>query len=160
MLDFLLFVNGIGKIMQPRVDMVALSVDSTAHQLLEAATQTKYSRLPIYRDDIDHIVGVVFAKDLLDIVVQSQLKEIESVNAVGPEVKESVWQRIKASELMEATYFIPETMTTWDALQEMRRRRLHLAVVVDEYGGTAGIVTLEDILEEVVGQKIPICCLQ
>jgi CBS domain containing-hemolysin-like protein len=54
--------------------------------------------------------------------------------------------------MMEKTYFIPETMSTWDALQEMRKRRLHMAIVVDEYGGTAGLVTLEDLLEEVVGE--------
>lgn len=160
-------------IMQPRVDVVALPVDATARQILETAAATKYSRIPIYREDIDHVVGVVFAKDLLDLVTfnksspqalldflqpnRTNMNEssagadganssTQSISIVDP------WQDVTALQLMEETYFIPETMSSWVALQEMRKRRLHLAVVVDEYGGTAGLVTMEDILEEVVGE--------
>ena len=68
-----------------------------------------------------------------------------------PQMQEQ-WANLTAADFLEPTYFIPETMSCWAALQEMRRRRLHLAVVVDEYGGTAGLVTLEDLLEEVVGE--------
>jgi putative hemolysin len=157
-------------IMQPRVDMVAVPVDATAQQILEIAAVTKYSRIPIFREDIDHIVGVVFAKDLLDLVYYPQqyqgskgsspshnqtaiLKDRRDISGLLQLNNASkLWNEVSALDIMEDTYFIPETMSTWNALQEMRKRRVHLAVVVDEYGGTAGLVTLEDILEEVVGE--------
>lgn len=150
-------------IMQPRVDVVAVPVDATAQQILEIAAVTKYSRIPIFREDIDHIVGVVFAKDLLDLVYYPQLQGGGNQTAILKDRKDisgllkmnntrKLWNDVTALDIMEDTYFIPETMSTWNALQEMRKRRVHLAVVVDEYGGTAGLVTLEDILEEVVGE--------
>lgn len=132
----------VGKIMVPRVEIVAVSEDSTARQILKVAANTKYSRLPVYRDDIDHIIGVLFSKDLLEIDNDEENNKVAN----------NRWETITAKDLMEETYFIPETMSTWHALHEMRKRRIHLSVVVDEYGGTAGIVSLEDILEEVVGE--------
>lgn len=140
------------KIMQPRVDIVAVPEDATATEILKCTATTKYSRLPVYRGDVDNIIGVVFSKDLLDYMSLPR----ENVNKddlikYRPQMIDS-WSELNASQLMKPTYFIPETMTTWNALQEMRRRRLHMAIVVDEYGGTSGLVTFEDILEEVVGE--------
>ena len=146
--------NEVSKIMQPRVDMVALPESASSTEILNLAIKTKYSRIPIFRGDIDNIVGVVFTKDLLDFMDlpndDSNLSS-KDLTKFRPQMKDE-WSQTNATQLMKPTYFIPETMNTWNALQEMRRRRLHLAVVVDEYGGTAGLVTFEDILEEVVGE--------
>ena len=144
--------NEVSKIMQPRVDMVALPESASATEILNLAISSKYSRIPIFRGDIDNIVGVVFTKDLLDFMnLPNDDPPTKDLIKFRPQMKEE-WTQTNATQLMKPTYFIPETMNTWNALQEMRRRRLHLAVVVDEYGGTAGLVTFEDILEEVVGE--------
>ena len=143
--------NEVSKIMQPRVDMIALPESASATEILNLAISTKYSRIPIFRGDIDNIVGVVFTKDLLDFMNIPNDAFTRDLIKFRPQMKEE-WTETNATQLMKPTYFIPETMNTWNALQEMRRRRLHLAIVVDEYGGTAGLVTFEDILEEVVGE--------
>jgi len=148
--------NEVSKIMQPRVAIVALPESASATEILKVAISTKYSRIPIFRGDVDNIVGVVFTKDLLDFMnpLPSDQGSDDSkleLSKFRPQMIES-WTQTNATQLMKPTYFIPETMNTWNALQEMRRRRLHLAIVVDEYGGTAGLVTFEDILEEVVGE--------
>lgn len=130
----------VGRIMRPRVEILAVSEALTAGELLQKAVAARYSRIPVFRGDIDHIVGLLFAKDLLDYVT------------VEGEARQEDWQAITARQLMAPVFFIPETMSCWDALQEMKRRRVHMAIVVDEYGGTAGLVTFEDILEEVVGE--------
>lgn len=136
----------VGRIMQPRVEVLALPESSTARELLKVAVETKYSRIPVYRGGIDDIVGIVFAKDLLDHI------DIDSDDKQNSSNISNKWDRLTAKELMEPAYFIPETMSCWAALQSMKKQRRHMAVVVDEYGGTAGIVTFEDILEEVVGE--------
>lgn len=142
----------VSKIMQPRVDIVAVSEDALATDILETVVSTKYSRIPVFRGDVDNIVGVIFGKDLLDHVSLPEVGSSKNdLHKFRPQMKEQ-WVSLNASTLMEPTYFIPETMTTWNALQELRRRRLHMAIVVDEYGGTSGLVTFEDILEEVVGE--------
>jgi CBS domain containing-hemolysin-like protein len=143
--------NEVSKIMQPRVAIVALPEGASATEILKVAVSTKYSRIPIYRGDVDNIVGVVFTKDLLDFMNLPSDDTKSEFSKFRPQMKED-WTSTNATQLMKPTYFIPETMNTWNALQEMRRRRLHLAIVVDEYGGTAGLVTFEDILEEVVGE--------
>lgn len=125
----------VGRIVQPRVAVQAVPEGCGLRELLAVAVSTKYSRLPVYRADIDHIVGIVLTKDLLDHWGTS-----------------STSSEVTAAQLMDAAYFVPEAMTCWTALQEMRRRRVHMAIVVDEWGGTAGLVTLEDLLEEVVGE--------
>ena len=134
----------VSKIMQPRVDIVALPESATATQILEAAVRTKYSRIPVYRGDIDNIVGVVFSKDLLDFIRVSEQDKV-------PHLADD-WKELTASKLVENTYYIPETMSCSSAMQEMKKRRIHMAIVVDEYGGTSGLITFEDILEEVVGE--------
>lgn len=143
--------NEVSKIMQPRVAIVALPESASATEILKVVISTKYSRIPIFRGDVDNIVGVVFTKDLLDFMNIPNDDSRPEGQMFRPQMKED-WTLTSASQLMKPTYFIPETMNTWNALQEMRRRRLHLAIVVDEYGGTAGLVTFEDILEEVVGE--------
>lgn len=160
------------KIMQPRVDMVAIPETASGTAILQVATQTKYSRIPVYRQDIDNIIGVAFSKDLLlymnlptaEVMEQESAEKDnsfgrftfnslspETIKDFRPQMKED-WSSVTAKDLVEPTYFIPETMSCWNALQEMKKRRLHMAIVVDEYGGTAGLVTFEDILEEVVGE--------
>ena len=130
----------VSEVMTPRVEVVALSDDNTVDDALNLLTQTKYSRLPVYNGDVDNITGVVLAKSLI-----KQYSDSSPENAT----EES---RRLADLALESTYFIPASVSVWSALEAMRRRRCHLAVVVDEYGGTAGIVTLEDILEEIVGE--------
>jgi Mg2+/Co2+ transporter CorC len=115
---------------------------------------TKYSRIPVYKKDIDNIVGVLFSKDLLDFLElpPADLPEnSDAFRSYKPHMKDT-WTSLSASVIMEPTFFIPEKMSAWDALQDMRKRRVHMAIVVDEYGGTAGLVSFEDILEEVVGE--------
>ncbi len=141
----------VNKIMQPRVDIIAVSESTCATDILKIAINTKYTRIPVYRGDVDNIIGVLFVKDLLDYMTLPTDESYITNCKFRPQMKES-WGTLNAGQLMEPTYFIPETMTTWNALQEMRRRRLHMAIVVDEFGGTSGLVTFEDLLEEVVGE--------
>ncbi|MFA6815109.1 MAG: hemolysin family protein [Lentisphaeria bacterium] len=120
------------EIMTPRVDIDACSENSNIEEIKSAIIACGHSRLPIYRDSIDKIIGIIFAKDLLD------------KNFVA-----------KAASLLELTHepvFIPESKNVGDLMDEFRNTHNHLAIVLDEYGGTAGIVTLEDILEEIVGE--------
>lgn len=124
------------EVMCPRVDMVALSVTNTLTKLLAVESQTHYSRMPVFEHSVDNIVGVALTKSLLPYLNQNP----------------SLLQTTKVSNIMDPAFFVPETMSVWVVLEEMRKRRLHMAIVVDEYGGTAGLVTLEDILEEVVGE--------
>lgn len=161
--------------MRPRVEIVAVSVDTNATEILQTAISTKYSRIPVYRGDIDNIVGILFTKDLLEYIETPKYADSSSIsgtasnsydlvvdqlhsnnlgvtNMGGHPKLSPLWKTLTASKLLEKTYYIPETMSCWNALQEMRKRRTHLAVVVDEYGGTSGLVTLEDLLEEVVGE--------
>jgi len=142
--------NAVDKIMQPRVDIVAVPEDANANEILGKFLSTKYSRMPVYKESVDNIVGVIFSKDLLFAMELSSHQQ-QSSPSPSP-TRSSKWTSLTAKKMMEPTYFIPETMTTWNALQEMRKRRVHMAIVVDEYGGTSGLVTFEDILEEVVGE--------
>jgi CBS domain containing-hemolysin-like protein len=121
------------EIMVPRIDVLALDVSTPLAAAQEAALTAGHSRIPIYAGNIDNIVGLLYAKDLL-----------------------RAWQdgRPPASlrDLLRPAYFVPETKKVDALLAELQQKRIHLAVVVDEYGGTAGIVTLEDIVEEIVGE--------
>jgi putative hemolysin len=123
----------VSEVMKPRINVEALDANATLTHFLHVVNKTKYSRFPVFEGEIDHIVGVAIAKDLLG-------------------VEASSFDTTRVREIMEPTYFVPESMRVQMVLEEMRRRRLHMAIVVDEYGGTAGVVTLEDILEEVVGE--------
>lgn len=123
-----------GDVMTHRTDVVAADVnDTTLEEFMEIAIENGRSRIPLYDEDIDSIVGIVYVKDLL--------------KYVGKEVK--VKETLK--NIMREPYFVPETKACGELFKEMRLKRIQMAVVVDEYGGTAGIVTLEDIVEAVMG---------
>lgn len=128
--------TGVREVMCPRVDMVALPATDTLRNLLDLESQSHYSRMPVFDTTIDNIIGVAYAKSLLRYLSEDPL----------------VLEKTKVAEIIDPAFFVPESMSVWIVLEEMRKRRLHLAIVVDEYGGTAGLVTLEDILEEVVGE--------
>jgi CBS domain containing-hemolysin-like protein len=121
------------EIMVPRIDMLALDVSTPLPEALEAVLAAGHSRVPIYDGHIDNIVGLLYAKDLL-----RAWKEGSQLGSLR--------------DLLRPAYFVPETKKVDELLAELQQKRIHLAVVVDEYGGTAGIVTLEDIVEEIVGE--------
>ena len=121
------------QVMVPRTEMVCVPADATLHELAELAVQTSLTKFPVFQDSLDQILGVVHVKDL----VQHILGQDEQVTA---------------RELMREALFLPETVSVADLLAAFRRARQHIAILVDEYGGTAGLVTLEDLLEEIVGE--------
>ncbi len=120
------------EIMTPRTDTFCISAHASLQDAIDLMVQRGHSRIPVYEDKIDNIVGIVYAKDLLQLSDRDAAKEV-------------------STHMRDAT-FIPETQNIEDLLHEMRNGRIHLAIVVDEYGGMAGVVTLEDILEEIVGE--------
>ncbi len=123
------------KIMKPRVDVVAIDIESSNEDVIKLARECGFSRLPVYQEDLDDIKGFLYIKDMLPYIVHMQ--------------EEFDWK----NHIREA-YFVPESKKINDLLEEFRNKKMHLAVVVDEYGGTDGIVTLEDILEEIVGEIV------
>jgi len=124
------------EIMVPRIDVFALEVSASLPEAIEAATASGHSRVPVYAETIDNIVGILYAKDLL------RLKQ-DPDQSTAP-------QPIRG--LCRPAFFVPEAKKVDELLREMQARRFHMAIVVDEYGGMAGIVTLEDIVEEIVGE--------
>ncbi|MCS7061525.1 MAG: hemolysin family protein [Anaerolineae bacterium] len=119
------------EVMVPRIDMVAIEVSTPLKQALDVIIEAGHSRIPVYRNTIDDIVGILYAKDLLRILRDGLNPPLEQV--------------------MRQPYFTPESKKVSDLLQELQSRRVHICIVIDEYGGTAGLVTIEDILEEIVG---------
>jgi CBS domain containing-hemolysin-like protein len=119
------------EVMTPRPDIIAIRVDATLPDLRAMFREEQYSRIPVYRDNLDNIVGVVFVKDLV---------------ALPPEAEPPM------TTLMRAPYLVPESKRVSELLKDMQRRQAQMAIVVDEYGGTAGLVTVEDLLEEIVGE--------
>ncbi len=120
-------------IMVPRVDITAVPRSVAPRELIETIIGAGHSRIPVYDESIDHIVGILYAKDLLPFVMSN--------NEVLPLVS-----------LLRRPYVVPESKRIDDLLAELRQAKIHIAVVADEYGGTAGLVTIEDILEEIVGE--------
>lgn len=118
------------QIMKPRIDIFALSDEEPYEEVLKKILKNGYSRNPVYHDTIDNITGVLYAKDLLAHLDKKQFK----------------WQK-----LLRKPFFVPENKKLDDLLSEFQEKKNHLAIVVDEYGGTSGIVTLEDVIEEIVG---------
>ncbi len=121
------------EIMTPRTDIVAVEINSDLQKVLETISVAGHTRVPIFEDNIDNIIGLVYAKDLL--------------TEIGKNPAD-----FKLRNKMRKVYFVPETKPLRNLLHEFQNQKLHIAVVLDEYGGTAGIVTLEDILEELVGE--------
>jgi putative hemolysin len=120
------------EIMAPRIDVVALEAEATIDDALKLIVEKGFSRIPLYDGTIDNIVGVIYAKDLLRCLTENR--------------------RPALTEIARPPYFIPETKRVDDLLAELRQSKVHIAIVVDEYGGTAGLVTIEDLLEEIVGE--------
>lgn len=120
------------QIMKPRLDVTAFNFNTGFHKLLEDINENGFSRVPVYKENIDNIAGVLYTKDLLQYT-----NEQDSFN----------WQSI-----IRPPFFVPENKKIDDLLREFQFKKIHLAVVVDEYGGTSGIVTLEDVIEEIVGE--------
>jgi putative hemolysin len=135
MIDNVLELEGksVREVMVPRPDIVALTTTTTVRGAVDTFVREGYSRLPIYRDTIDDVVGVLYGKDLFPLVLEGRLTD-----AVG--------------SFARPAYFVPESKKADDLLRELQLRRVHIAIVVDEYGGTAGLVTIEDLLEEIVGE--------
>jgi CBS domain containing-hemolysin-like protein len=198
------------EIMKPRVEIIAVPKEMSVASVLGVVRESGYSRIPVYDGEIDNIVGIVLAKNVLDFFVNGVLvdedvirkireslgsnkdstldeevkEELESIlmettssssshlyttddmptvqtpkgkekyvkPLTGFELAKRMEKSISEAGLIESCYFVPETANGWAVLQEMRRRRVHMAIVVDEYGGTEGLVSLEDIVEEVVGE--------
>ncbi len=119
------------ELMVPRTDLVAIEVNEPVEKAVDLVTKHGHTRIPVYEGNLDHIVGVLYAKDLLRAVVRGEHKTLR--------------------EIARKPYFTPESNKVQDVLRDLRKNRVHMAIVVDEYGGTAGAVTIEDILEEIVG---------
>lgn len=120
------------EIMTPRVDITDIEIHSTFEQVMDIVLSSGYSRLPVYDKTQDNIKGLLYSRDLLPYI--------------GETPKEFEWQK-----LIREPYFVPESRMIDDLLEDFRKRHIHMAIVIDEYGGTQGIVTLEDVLEEIVG---------
>jgi len=126
------------EVMSPRIDIVALEDTQTIKNLIELINDEGYSRIPVYRDSLDSIVGICYAKDVFKILNQNDSYE---------KVK-----NLPVTQIMHKPYFVPMTMKVKDVLKMILANRVHMSIVVDEYGGTAGLVTLEDVLEELTGE--------
>jgi CBS domain containing-hemolysin-like protein len=122
-----------GEIMTPRTEICALPIDSTIIAARELMVEEKYSRIPVYRDNIDNVEGVVYVRDLLQAWAENK-------------------EHLKIDSILRDAFFVPETKTAAELLKSMQVNHVQLAIVIDEYGGVAGIVTVEDILEEIVGE--------
>jgi putative hemolysin len=127
-------------VMTPRVDVTGIEEQQDLGEALRLMRQTGYSRLPVYRGTIDEVIGVVLIKDMISVLAA------EADEGIAKE-----WFKEKVTGHIREVAYFPESKSVVDALGEIRTMRSHLAVVVDEHGGTAGIVTLEDILEELIG---------
>ncbi len=123
------------EVMVPRTDVSFVGLHDALDKTLEEVVECTYSRLPVYHESIDDVVGILYVKDLLRELIQDR-----------PE------NEIEIGKVMRKAYFVPESKKIDSLLREFKKRRVHIAVVVDEYGGTSGIVCLEDIIEEIVGE--------
>lgn len=119
------------EVMVPRIDTVFLSVDADRDEVLETAITCGHSRIPVYRDTIDNVEGVLYVKDLLRTLVRGQDLDLAGI--------------------IRKPFFVPDSKRIDSLLREFKRRRVHIAVAIDEYGGVSGIVCMEDIIEEIVG---------
>ncbi len=120
------------EVMVPRIDIIASDVSVPLREALDLMVTTGHSRIPLYRDTIDDVVGILYGKDLLKVLRDGESPPLE--------------------QIAREAHFTPESKRVNELLQEMQNRRVHVCVVIDEYGGTAGLVTIEDILEEIVGE--------
>jgi putative hemolysin len=122
------------EMMIPRIDMVALEVDTPIREAVRVFMDSGYSRVPVYHDNVDNIVGLVYAKDILNLLQNGKDLDQHYIR-----------------DLLRSAHFVPETLSAHKLLRDLQSRNVHMAIVVDEYGGTAGLVTIENIIEEIVG---------
>lgn len=125
--------TSVREVMVPRIDMICAEESIALRDLVTLIEEVGHSRIPMYRERIDNIQGIIYSKDLLQVLARS----------------DPSW---KIGDSLREAYFVPESMKIDQLLREFKRRKIHIAIVVDEYGGTAGLVTLEDLLEEIVGE--------
>jgi len=131
------YINvSVKQVMRPRVDIVAVPQNSTLDEVATLILDAGHSRLPVYKDDLDKITGILYAKDLLPLI---KSKMIRNRSLFTP------------AKLARPAMFVPETKLISELMQEFQEKKLHMAIVIDEYGGTSGLITLEDILEEILG---------
>ncbi|MFO7848454.1 MAG: hemolysin family protein [Spirochaetia bacterium] len=123
--------TSVKEVMVPRIDVQFVSIDSSFDELIATLSECGYSRFPVYKETIDNVVGILYVKDLLPFYNLTDTVDIEKI--------------------IRRTYFVPESKKLDSLLREFKRRKVHIAVAVDEYGGVSGIVCLEDIIEEIVG---------
>ncbi len=123
--------TNVKEVMVPRIDVKFVSIDSTFEELLSIFSECGYSRFPVYKDTIDNVVGILYVKDILAYFSRTEEIDVEKI--------------------IRRPYFVPESKKLDSLLREFKRRKVHIAVAVDEYGGVSGIVCLEDIIEEIVG---------
>lgn len=122
------------ELMTPRMDIVALEVNNSIEEALSAFVESGFSRIPIYEESIDNVIGLLYAKDILSLLNDKDELETKTIR-----------------DLIRPSYFVPETKQADVLLKELQERNVHLAIVVDEYGGTSGLVTIENLIEEIVG---------
>ncbi len=120
------------EIMVPRIDVVGIDINSSLDEIVNIVKENGHSRMPVYDDSIDNIIGILYVKDLFIAISKSKNFDIKSI--------------------LREPFFVPEVKKIYDLLKEFQAKKVHIAIVVDEYGGTAGLITLEDILEEIVGE--------
>ncbi len=122
------------EIMTPRTDITCLTYDATIKEAAQCILENGHSRIPVYKDTKDNIIGIIYAKDLLTYIVGDKHDFLEPVEKIA-----------------RPPFFVPETKSSAELLQDFRARKNHIAIVVDEYGGTSGLITIEDLLEIIVG---------
>ncbi|MFW5991855.1 MAG: hemolysin family protein [Halanaerobiaceae bacterium] len=125
--------TSVREIMVPRIDMVCVEENTNLRQLVELAVEKGHSRIPMFQETIDKITGIIYVKDLLKLLIGDEDEDIS------------------IKQYTRTAYFIPESKKINELLAEMKKRKVHIAIVLDEYGGTAGLITIEDLLEEIVG---------
>lgn len=120
------------EIMVPRTDVIAINLNTPRDRLIQIVTEEGYSRMPVYKESVDNVIGLIYTKDLISLLEHRDL--------------------IVLQDIIRPAYFVPSAMKISQLMKELQDRKMHMAVVVDEFGGTEGIVTMEDILEEIVGE--------
>jgi putative hemolysin len=121
------------EVMTPRTHIVAVNIDATVDEILEIVIEESFSRIPVYENSIDNVIGLLYVKDLFALIRKS-----------------TEWE-ISLKDLIRPAYFVPEYKKIDELFKEMQKSKTHIAIVIDEYGGTAGLITIEDLLEEIVG---------
>ncbi len=118
--------------MTPRTEIIALDKNAGQQKVIRAMTELGFSRIPVYQENLDHVVGIIYAKDIINLLQNRELIILE--------------------DILRNPYFVPDSMKISELLKNFQKKRLHMAIVLDEFGGTAGLITLEDIIEEIVGE--------